>query len=113
MAKLKMEKLQANRMAKRALDLVSDLIDKHGPRLTGSEACLATAEELAAEMRPLCDRTEVESFFLHPSNFSGLDQVDGNSLPCGISCLLVLNYPLSPPPFVGSYSDYGVSVLPL
>lgn len=71
MAKLKMEKLQANRMAKRALDLVSDLIDKHGPRLTGSEACLATAEELATELRPLCDRTEVESFSLHPNAFLG------------------------------------------
>lgn len=71
MAKLKMEKLQANRMAKRALGLVSDLIEKHGPRLSGSEACLETAEELASELRPLCDRTEVETFSLHPNAFLG------------------------------------------
>lgn len=71
MAKVQMEKLQASRMAKRALTLVSTLIEKYGPRLSGSDACLKVAQELEEELRVHCDRTAVESFTLHPDAFLG------------------------------------------
>lgn len=71
MGKIKMEKLQAARMGKQALELVSSLIDRHGSRLTGSDACKKTAEALASELEQHCDRVGMDEFSVHPDAFLG------------------------------------------
>ncbi len=71
MAKVKMEKLQAARMSKNALEMVSTIIQRFGSRLSGSSACLDTAKVLADELQPVCDRVESEAFTLHPAAFLG------------------------------------------
>ena len=71
MARIRMEKLQAARMAKEALATVATLIDRHGSRLTGTKACTEAAEDLAEHLEAYCDRVERESFTLHPDAFLG------------------------------------------
>lgn len=71
MAKVTMEKIESTRMAKRALQMVSALIEKHGSRLTGSSACKAVADELESLFQKQCDMSVKESFFVHPDAFLG------------------------------------------
>ncbi|MEA5033401.1 MAG: M28 family peptidase [Sphaerochaeta sp.] len=71
MAKVRMEKLQAARMGNHALEMVSDLIERFGSRLTGTPGCTKTAEVLASELSKYCDRVEKEAFSLHPKAFLG------------------------------------------
>jgi aminopeptidase YwaD len=55
-----------------AHDCLSDtgrLLRAHGPRLTGSSACRATAEELAGELRGFSDSVSVDDFPVHPGAF--------------------------------------------
>lgn len=83
MAKVKMEKLQAARLAKQALQMVSDLIDRFGSRLAGSASCTQTAEALAESLESSCDRVEQETFAFHPEAFLGWIRI------------LVVIYPIS------------------
>lgn len=71
MARVKMEKLQAARMAKRALEMVSDLIERYGSRLVGSDSCLQTADALGEALEESCDSVKKEEFQLHPDAFLG------------------------------------------
>ncbi|MFA5514408.1 MAG: M28 family peptidase [Sphaerochaetaceae bacterium] len=71
MGKVKMEKLKAQTMAKEALSLVSELIEKFGSRLTGSKGAKETANHLADELSLYCPRVEKVSFNLHPKAFLG------------------------------------------
>jgi len=71
MTKVRMEKLQAGKMAKEALLLTKALVDKHGPRLVGSEACKNTAMDLQDELSKHCDSTQADRFSLHPGAFLG------------------------------------------
>lgn len=71
MAKIKMEKLQAGRMAKQSISMVADLIERFGNRLVGSDSCLQTAEILGQSLEASCDTVKRESFSLHPDAFLG------------------------------------------
>ena len=71
MAKIRMEKLQAGKMAKEALLLTKTLVEKHGPRLVGSEACTKTAIDLQDELSKHCDSTQADRFPLNPGAFLG------------------------------------------
>jgi hypothetical protein len=71
MGKIRMEKLQAAKMASQALRMVGDIIGKFGSRLTGSESCLKAADVLARELEPFCDRVERERFTVRPKAFLG------------------------------------------
>lgn len=71
MGKIRMEKLQAAKMASQALRMVGDIIGNFGSRLTGSESCLKAADVLARELEPFCDRVERERFTVRPKAFLG------------------------------------------
>ncbi|MDD3366642.1 MAG: M28 family peptidase [Sphaerochaetaceae bacterium] len=93
MAKVKMEKLQAARMGKNALEMVTSLIERFGSRLSGSSACLDTARVLADELRPHCDRVESEAFSLHPNAFLGWIRIMVVLYPLALICFwLSLSY---------------------
>ncbi len=83
MSKIRMEKLQGARMAKQALQMVSELVERHGSRLTGSESCKKTAQELQEALESHCDRVATESFDVHPDAFLGWIRI------------LVVLYPIS------------------
>ena len=93
MARIRMEKLQAARMAKEALTMVAALIDRHGSRLTGTKACTEAAEELAEHLEPYCDRVGRESFTLHPDAFLGWIRILVVIYPVSLFFLLV-SFPL-------------------
>lgn len=50
---------------------VDDLIDKYGPRLSGSQACLSTADSLYKEIQEITDSSSTQDFKLHPNAFLG------------------------------------------
>jgi hypothetical protein len=93
MARIKMEKLQAARMAKEALEMVSDLIDRYGSRLVGSESCTKTAEELADSLAPFTNRVHRETFSLHPDAFLGWIRILVAVYPVALVFLLI-SFPL-------------------
>jgi aminopeptidase YwaD len=55
--------------ARDCISRTDSLIRSHGPRLAGSTACTAVADELAEEMRPFCDTVTVDEFDVHPGSF--------------------------------------------
>lgn len=61
--------------ARRARELTRDLIERHGPRLAGSPACLAAADELADLAAARADRVEKEDFAVRPGAFLGFIKV--------------------------------------
>jgi aminopeptidase YwaD len=48
------------------LDFTRSLLDKHGPRPTGTRSCLSAADDIADALRQTCDSVQQESFTLHP-----------------------------------------------
>ncbi len=67
--------LNAASLARGALRLTSRIIDRYGPRLTGTENCRRAADELYEEMKPACDTADRESFTMHPGSFLGFMKV--------------------------------------
>ncbi len=58
--KKKIETLKAGMLAREALALCKKLLDAHGPRLSGSESCLLTADELRDALGTYCSKTGVD-----------------------------------------------------
>ena len=88
-----MEKLQAGKMAKEAIRLTSLWIDKHGPRLVGSEACRNAAEDIKEELSNHCDFVASDRFSLHPGAFLGWIRLMVILYPIAL-VLLWVNLPL-------------------
>mgnify|MGYP001230997265 CR=1 FL=1 len=59
------ETLKAGQLARLALSLTDSLIKAHGPRPTGSESALSTAEELKSGYQLFCDETGIDEETLH------------------------------------------------
>ncbi len=60
-----------SKAAERALAFTGRLVDQFGPRPTGAESTLASAQVLLEEARPLADRTWSEDFSVSPGAFLG------------------------------------------
>lgn len=71
MAKLVMEKLQAGKMARQAIEFTRDCIERIGSRPAGSQNCIQAAKEIAKSFELYCDSVEQESFAFHPKAFLG------------------------------------------
>ncbi|MFA6846266.1 MAG: M28 family peptidase [Sphaerochaetaceae bacterium] len=63
------ETLKAGKLAKLALALTATLITQFGPRPTGSEACLATAQSLHDSYEEFCDKAFIDEIPLHSEAF--------------------------------------------
>jgi hypothetical protein len=61
--------------AKSALELTGSLIERFGPRLTGSQACLDTADSLLKAATGTSDKAWTEDFTVHPGAFLGFIKV--------------------------------------
>lgn len=62
---------EIKRMEDNSFQRVDDLIEKYGPRLTGSDACLNTADSLFEEVKQITDSSSTQDFKLHPNAFLG------------------------------------------
>ncbi len=93
MAKGRMEKLQAGKMAKEAIRLTSLWIDKHGSRLVGSKSCRNAAEDIKEELSNHCDYVASDRFSLHPGAFLGWIRLMVILYPISL-VLLWINLPL-------------------
>lgn len=58
-------------MENNSFQRVDNLIEKFGPRLSGSQACLSTADELYKEFQQITDKSFTQDFKLHPGAFLG------------------------------------------
>lgn len=83
MARVKMQKLKASKMAQQAIDRVARLIEMFGPRLVGDEATDRTSDSLHEELSSSCDSVYKEQFEVHPDAFLGWIR------------LMVLSYPVA------------------
>ncbi len=64
-----MKPIRFSDLAAESLSVTRRLVEAHGPRLTGSPACAAAADELARFARTFADSVRVETFDVHPSSF--------------------------------------------
>src|SRR5512137_2020902 len=55
--------------ARQCISRTDSLIRSHGPRLAGSAAGAAAAEDLASEMRVFAHEVNVDPFDVHPGSF--------------------------------------------
>ncbi|OHT08093.1 putative aminopeptidase [Tritrichomonas foetus] len=58
-----------SKMAADAIDLTSEIIDKFGPRLAGSDACLKAADFIHEKLSKVCHSAHVDKFDIHPAAF--------------------------------------------
>ena len=58
-------------MTDRVFTYTSKLIEKHGPRLTGSRACQDTAEDLYQNMKKFADNARIEEFKVYSGALLG------------------------------------------
>jgi aminopeptidase YwaD len=75
-----------------ARDCISEtdrLLRTHGPRLTGSPACSAAAQELAAELRSFADSVRIDQFPVHPGVFYAYTKVLPAVYAAGLLVLIV------------------------
>ncbi len=64
-----MRPIRFSDLAVESLAITRRIVETHGPRLTGSPACAAAADELAGFARTYADSVRVETFDVHPSSF--------------------------------------------
>lgn len=63
------------KMARECLHYVSVLIGKHGPRLAGTEACRACAQDIKDRLSASCDRVLMEGFEFNSGAFTGFMKI--------------------------------------
>jgi aminopeptidase YwaD len=59
------------------LSIVRQMIDRFGPRLTGTDACRKSAEDIEKRLEPLCDSVSRQEFTVHPGPMRHLGHVIG------------------------------------
>ncbi len=69
MAKAKMQKLRAFKMAEQAIQRTKEIIDFFGPRLVGNESTAKASQHLYDSFSPYCDSVHKDNFSLHPEAF--------------------------------------------
>lgn len=74
-------------VVKRSLNLTQSIIDKCGPRLTGTPSCQESAHLLAEELKPACDKVAEEKFTTHINAFLGFFKVYALTYLIGTICL--------------------------
>lgn len=74
-------------VAKEALNLTQKIIDKCGPRLTGTPSCLESAHLIATELKPICDKVVEEEFTTHLNGFLGFFKIYALTYLIGTICL--------------------------
>lgn len=93
MAKPKMQKLRAFKMAQQAIERAKEIIDLFGPRLTGNESTKRAAEHLYDAFEPYCDSVHKEKFDLHPEAFLAWIKIMVILYPIGL-LLMFLSQPI-------------------
>ena len=58
-----------------ALAFTRKIVEEFGPRLTGSDSCLRSADRILDEVRPFADNSGIERFEVHPGAFLGFIKV--------------------------------------
>jgi hypothetical protein len=93
MARVKMQKLRALKMAQQAIERVREIIDLFGPRLTGNDSTKEAATYLYDALGPFCDSVHKEKFHLHPEAFLAWIRIMVVIYPISI-LLMFLSQPL-------------------
>ena len=66
----------------------SRLIEDYGPRLPGTEACTAVAQQIARQARAFADSVRVEPFRVHPGSFYSYTKILPISYLVGMAAML-------------------------
>ncbi|MBU4267516.1 MAG: Zn-dependent exopeptidase M28 [Acidobacteria bacterium] len=58
-----------------AWQMTADIIDKHGPRVSGTEGCYSACTELEAILGKYCQSVKRESFWIHPASLFAIGKI--------------------------------------
>ncbi len=61
--------------AEAAVRLTADIIDKHGPRVSGTEGCYGASADLEALLGKYCHSIKRESFWIHPDSLFAIGKI--------------------------------------
>jgi hypothetical protein len=75
--------------AEAALHMTADIIDKHGPRVSGTEGCYSACAELEAILGKYCRSIKRESFWLHPASLFAIGKIFTVIYLIGIVAVLI------------------------
>jgi hypothetical protein len=87
------ELLFASGLAERALTRTGEIVEKHGPRLSGSRACLDAAATIRRDFESFCDSVHTQDFTAHPSAFLGFIRILVVTYGLGVT-FLWMNLPI-------------------
>ncbi|MCX6254245.1 MAG: M28 family peptidase [Bacteroidia bacterium] len=58
-----------------ALQLTADIIEKHGPRVSGTQGCYSSSDELEKLLAGNCTSIRRESFWIHPGSLLAIGKI--------------------------------------
>lgn len=70
-----MKRMDFKIMARECLQFVGEIIGKHGPRLAGTDACRACAQDVRERMEASCDAVLMEGFDFNRGAFTGFMKI--------------------------------------
>jgi aminopeptidase YwaD len=75
--------------AEAAWQMTADIIDKHGPRVSGTEGCYNACTELEAILAKYCRSIKRESFWIHPASLFAIGKIFSVIYLIGIVAVLI------------------------
>jgi len=82
-------KINYNEYAEAALHMTEDIIDKHGPRVSGTEGCYSAGAELETILGNYCHSVKRESFWIHPNSLFAIGKIFTVIYLLGIIAVLI------------------------
>ncbi len=77
--------------ATNAIKLVKDILDKHGPRVSGTTSNYASVDELERIVKETCSSTRREKFAIHPNSLFSIGRIFGAMYIIGLLASLTNN----------------------
>jgi aminopeptidase YwaD len=77
--------------AEGAINLTADIINKHGPRVSGTESCYSACAELEAILGKYCTKINRESFDIHPNSLYSIGKIFTVIYLIGLIAILIDN----------------------
>jgi hypothetical protein len=74
--------------AEDALQLTADIIEKHGPRVSGTKGCYSSSDELEKLLAGYCTTIKREPFWIHPDSLLAVGKISSLIYLVGIGAVL-------------------------
>jgi len=78
-----------NQYAESALRIISEIITRHGPRVSGTRSCSTAAADLEMMLTKFCNNVRCESFAIHPNSLYSIGRIFAVLYCIGLASVLI------------------------